>query len=80
MPYFEIDSIVWVSFLHLAWRELDRANALAYFRAHVAKVGSKEKDREVLLKGNKAQYGWPPCTNQFRLAPPYIENIIYLWN
>ncbi len=30
---------------------------------------------EVLLKG-KAQYGWPPCTNKFRLAPFYNENII----
>ncbi len=79
MPYLEIDSIVWVSFLHLAWRELDRANALAYFRTHVARVGSKEKGREVLLKG-KARYSWHPCTNQFSLTPTYIENIIYLWN
>jgi hypothetical protein len=31
---------------------------------------------EVLLKG-KAQYSWPPCTNLFRSAPFYIENIIY---
>ncbi len=38
-------------------------------------VGSS---REVLLKG-KAQYGWPPCTNQFRSAPFYIENIINLF-
>ncbi len=34
--------------------------------------------REGLLEG-KAQYGWPPCTNQFRLAPFYIENIINLF-
>jgi len=34
--------------------------------------------REVLLKG-KTQYGWPPCTNQFRSAPFYIENIINLF-
>ncbi len=34
---------------------------------------------EVLLKG-KAQYGWPPCTNEFRSAPFYIESIIYLFN
>ncbi len=34
--------------------------------------------REVLLKG-KAKYSWPPCTNQFRSAPYYFENIIYLW-
>jgi len=34
--------------------------------------------REVLLKG-KSQYGWPPCINQFRSAPFYIENIINLF-
>jgi hypothetical protein len=34
--------------------------------------------REVLLKG-KAQYGWPPCTNQSISAPFYIENIINLF-
>ncbi len=34
--------------------------------------------REILLKG-KAQYDWPPCTNQFRSAPLYIENIINLF-
>ena len=33
---------------------------------------------EVLLK-EKVQYGWPPCTNQFRSAPFYIENIIHLF-
>jgi hypothetical protein len=33
---------------------------------------------EVLLKGN-AKYGWPPCTNQFRSAPFYTENIINLF-
>ncbi len=33
--------------------------------------------REVFLKG-KAQYGWPPCTNKFRLVPFYFENIIHL--
>ncbi len=27
--------------------------------------------REVLLKWKKAQYGWPPCTNKFRLALYY---------
>jgi hypothetical protein len=26
-----------------------------------------------------AQYSWPPCTNQFRSAPFYIENIINLF-
>ncbi len=35
--------------------------------------------KEVLLKG-KAQYGWPPCTNQFRWAPFYIENVMYLFH
>ncbi len=34
--------------------------------------------KEVLLKG-KDQYGWPPCTNQFRSATLYIENIINLF-
>jgi hypothetical protein len=34
---------------------------------------------ETLLKG-KAQYSWPPCTNLFRPAPFYIENIIYIIN
>jgi hypothetical protein len=33
---------------------------------------------ETLLKG-KAQYSWPPCTNLFRSAPLYIENIIYIY-
>ncbi len=33
--------------------------------------------KEVLLKG-KAQYSWPPCTNQFWSSPFYIENIINL--
>ncbi len=36
------------------------------------------KGMEVLLKG-KVQYGWPPCTNQFRSAPFYIENTINLF-
>ncbi len=31
-----------------------------------------------LTEGN-AQYGWPPCTNPFRSAPFYIENIINLF-
>jgi hypothetical protein len=35
--------------------------------------------KETLLKG-KAQYSWPPCTNLFRSAPFYIENIIYIFN
>jgi hypothetical protein len=26
-----------------------------------------------------AQYGWPPCTNEFRLANFYIENFIYFF-
>jgi len=33
--------------------------------------------RDSLLKG-KAQYGWSPCTNEFRSAHFGIENIIYL--
>ncbi len=33
---------------------------------------------EVLLRG-KAQYSWPPCTNQFRSAPFYIENVMDLF-
>ncbi len=32
---------------------------------------------EPLIKG-KAQYGWPLCTNKFRVAHFYIKNIIYL--
>ncbi len=35
-----------------------------------------ERDKEPLLKG-KAQYGWPPCTNQFRSVAFDIANIIY---
>ncbi len=31
------------------------------------------------LTEGKAQYGWPPCSNQFRSAPFYIENIINLF-
>ncbi len=38
---------------------------------------SIDKNREPLLKG-MAQYSWPPCTNQFRSAHFYIENMIYL--
>jgi hypothetical protein len=34
--------------------------------------------REVLVKG-KVQYSCPPCTNLFRSAPFYIENIISLF-
>ncbi len=34
--------------------------------------------REVFQKG-KAQYGRPPCTNQYRSGPFYIENIIDLF-
>jgi hypothetical protein len=41
----------------------------------MTKIKFYSKAREVLLKG-KAQYGWPPSTNQFRSAPFYIENII----
>ncbi len=37
-----------------------------------------DQDREVLLKG-KAQYSWPPCTNQFRSQPFHIENISYFF-
>jgi len=37
----------------------------------------KSYTREPLMKG-KAQYSWPPCTNLLRLAPFYIENIIYI--
>ncbi len=33
--------------------------------------------KKVLLKG-KAQYSWPPCSNRFRSAPFYIEDIINL--
>ncbi len=35
--------------------------------------------REALLKG-KAQYRWPPCTNQFRLVTIPIDNLIFLKN
>ena len=35
--------------------------------------------REALLKG-KVQYSWPLCTNLFRSAPFYIENIIFILN
>ncbi len=48
------------------------------------KLGAQHKPlgvyatREVLLKG-KAHYGRPPCSNQFRSAPFYIENIINLF-
>jgi hypothetical protein len=31
------------------------------------------------LAEGKAQYSRPPCTNQFRSAPFYIENIINLY-
>jgi len=34
--------------------------------------------REVSLKG-KAQYGWPPSTNQFKTVPFCTENIINLF-
>jgi len=39
----------------------------------------KPKTREALLKG-KVLYSWPICTNLFRSAPFYIENIIYILN
>ncbi len=38
----------------------------------------KTISREVLLKG-KAHHSWPPCTNLFRWAPLYIQNIILLF-
>ncbi len=39
---------------------------------------TKTATSEVLPQGN-AQYSWPPCTNEFRSAPLYIENSIYLF-
>jgi hypothetical protein len=44
----------------------------------VCRLFCVELSRKVLLKG-KTQYGWPPCTNRFRSAPLYIENIINLF-
>ncbi len=32
----------------------------------------------VVSQKGKAQYSWPPCTNQLRSTPLYIENIICL--
>jgi hypothetical protein len=61
--------------LTLRWRSecftalLSQQSLLGYFECKI---------REVLLKG-KAQYSWPPCTNQFRSTPFYIENIINLF-
>jgi hypothetical protein len=37
------------------------------------------QNRETLLKG-MAQYSLPPCTNLFRSAPFYIENIINIFD
>jgi hypothetical protein len=37
------------------------------------------RTRETWLK-EKAQYSWSPCTNLFKLAPFYIEYIIYIFN
>jgi hypothetical protein len=40
------------------------------------------RDREVLLlerlDSYQHQYSLPPCTNKFRSAPSYIENIFFI--
>ncbi len=38
-------------------------------------VDAMKLDREPLQKG-KAQYNWPPWTNEFRSAAFYIENLL----
>ncbi len=68
--------------------QLNCHNLLPSHLSHTLRYFQKDREifialvlcpaREVLLKG-KAQYSWPPCINQFRSAPFYIENIINLF-
>jgi len=57
----------------------DTERTLTFKTGHKFKAKPLESfTREVLLEG-KAQYAWPPCTNQFRSAPFNIETIINLF-
>jgi len=54
-----------------SWIWVDQRTTLKYW--------TRLSARKPLQKG-KVHYSWPPCTNLFRSAPFYIENIIYIFN
>ncbi len=49
-----------------------------YYLSNYHKMAVNYNGQGSLTEG-KAQFGWPPCTNQFASAPFYIENIINLF-